>query len=209
MRYIWRENSSKELRRVLGRSLKLRQVSAGGCNGCEADVNVLNTIVFDLGQVWRSVRGVAAARGRTFDHRPRHAQHEACALKRPMTRSAAQDRDCRGSMCHFRRPVRRITRKSIMEPTASCPSIFTSPAVRRTPSRSSTGCCGCWASWKNPANGTSRCSPATTPQPRRHLPHASRNKLSAAPRRRITASGADGGCWTGSRSQIDIETVMN
>src|SRR5208283_275377 len=27
--------------RVLGRSLKLRQVSAGGCNGCEADVNVL------------------------------------------------------------------------------------------------------------------------------------------------------------------------
>jgi Ni,Fe-hydrogenase III small subunit/NAD-dependent dihydropyrimidine dehydrogenase PreA subunit len=38
------------LRRLLGRSLKLRQVSAGGCNGCEADVNVLNTIVFDLGR---------------------------------------------------------------------------------------------------------------------------------------------------------------
>src|SRR6516225_7396543 len=35
-------------RRLFGRSLKLRQVSAGGCNGCEADVNVLNTIVFDL-----------------------------------------------------------------------------------------------------------------------------------------------------------------
>lgn len=32
------------------RSLKLRQVSAGGCNGCEADVNVLSTIVFDLGR---------------------------------------------------------------------------------------------------------------------------------------------------------------
>jgi Ni,Fe-hydrogenase III small subunit/NAD-dependent dihydropyrimidine dehydrogenase PreA subunit len=32
------------------RSLKLRQVSAGGCNGCEADVNVLGTIVFDLGR---------------------------------------------------------------------------------------------------------------------------------------------------------------
>jgi Ni,Fe-hydrogenase III small subunit len=30
------------------RSLKLRQVSAGGCNGCEAEVNVLGTIVFDL-----------------------------------------------------------------------------------------------------------------------------------------------------------------
>ena len=38
------------LRRLFGRSLKLRVVSAGGCNGCEADVNVLNTIVFDLGR---------------------------------------------------------------------------------------------------------------------------------------------------------------
>jgi Ni,Fe-hydrogenase III small subunit/NAD-dependent dihydropyrimidine dehydrogenase PreA subunit len=34
--------------RLFGRSLNLRQVSAGGCNGCEADVNVLSTIVWDL-----------------------------------------------------------------------------------------------------------------------------------------------------------------
>ncbi|MGO9057447.1 MAG: NADH-quinone oxidoreductase subunit NuoB [Candidatus Binataceae bacterium] len=53
---------SKELRRVLGRSLKLRQVSAGGCNGCEADVNVLNTIVFDLARF-----------GVQFVASPRHA----------------------------------------------------------------------------------------------------------------------------------------
>ncbi len=39
-----------ELKRLLGRSLKLRQVSAGGCNACEADVNVLATPVFDLGR---------------------------------------------------------------------------------------------------------------------------------------------------------------
>lgn len=32
------------------RSLALRQVSAGGCNGCEVDVNVLSTIAFDLGR---------------------------------------------------------------------------------------------------------------------------------------------------------------
>jgi Ni,Fe-hydrogenase III small subunit len=32
------------------RSLKIRVVSAGGCNACEADVNVLSTIVFDLGR---------------------------------------------------------------------------------------------------------------------------------------------------------------
>jgi Ni,Fe-hydrogenase III small subunit/NAD-dependent dihydropyrimidine dehydrogenase PreA subunit len=52
----------KETRRLFGRSLKLRQVSAGGCNGCEADVNVLNTIVFDLGRF-----------GIQFVASPRHA----------------------------------------------------------------------------------------------------------------------------------------
>jgi Ni,Fe-hydrogenase III small subunit len=36
--------------RLFGRSLKLRQVSAGGCNACEADVNVLTTIGWDLGR---------------------------------------------------------------------------------------------------------------------------------------------------------------
>ena len=40
----------KEMLSLFGRSLKLRQVSAGGCNACEADINVLNTIVFDLGR---------------------------------------------------------------------------------------------------------------------------------------------------------------
>ena len=51
-----------ELRRLFGRSLKLRQVSAGGCNGCEADVNVLGTVVFDLGRF-----------GIQFVASPRHA----------------------------------------------------------------------------------------------------------------------------------------
>lgn len=39
-----------ELRRLFGRSLKLRQVSAGGCNGCESEVNVLSTVVWDVGR---------------------------------------------------------------------------------------------------------------------------------------------------------------
>jgi Ni,Fe-hydrogenase III small subunit/Pyruvate/2-oxoacid:ferredoxin oxidoreductase delta subunit len=51
-----------EMRRLFGRSLKLRQVSAGGCNACEADVNVLSTIVFDLGRF-----------GIQFVASPRHA----------------------------------------------------------------------------------------------------------------------------------------
>lgn len=49
-------------RRLFGRSLKLRQVSAAGCNACEADVNVLNTVVFDLGRF-----------GIQFVASPRHA----------------------------------------------------------------------------------------------------------------------------------------
>jgi Ni,Fe-hydrogenase III small subunit/Pyruvate/2-oxoacid:ferredoxin oxidoreductase delta subunit len=48
--------------KLFGRSLKLRQVSAGGCNGCESDVNVLNTIVYDLGRF-----------GIQFVASPRHA----------------------------------------------------------------------------------------------------------------------------------------
>ncbi len=40
----------EKLRKLFGRSLRLRQVSAGGCNACEADVNVLGTIGWDLGR---------------------------------------------------------------------------------------------------------------------------------------------------------------
>jgi len=39
-----------KMKHLFGRSLKLRQVSAGGCNACEADVNVLTTIGWDLGR---------------------------------------------------------------------------------------------------------------------------------------------------------------
>lgn len=53
---------NEHIRRLFGRSLKLRQVSAGGCNACEADVNVLNTVVFDLGRF-----------GIQFVASPRHA----------------------------------------------------------------------------------------------------------------------------------------
>jgi Ni,Fe-hydrogenase III small subunit/formate hydrogenlyase subunit 6/NADH:ubiquinone oxidoreductase subunit I len=40
----------EKLRKLFRRSLKLRVVSAGGCNGCELDVNVLSTIVWDIGR---------------------------------------------------------------------------------------------------------------------------------------------------------------
>jgi Ni,Fe-hydrogenase III small subunit/Pyruvate/2-oxoacid:ferredoxin oxidoreductase delta subunit len=40
----------EKLRRLFGRSLKLRVVSAGDCNACAADVNVLSTIGWDIGR---------------------------------------------------------------------------------------------------------------------------------------------------------------
>ena len=51
-----------EVGRLFGRSLNLRQVSAGGCNACEADTNVLGTIGWDIGRL-----------GIQFVASPRHA----------------------------------------------------------------------------------------------------------------------------------------
>ncbi|MHB8766754.1 MAG: NADH-quinone oxidoreductase subunit B family protein [Deferrisomatales bacterium] len=51
-----------DLRRLFGRSFKLRQVSAGGCNGCEAELIVTGTLVFDLSRF-----------GVQFVASPRHA----------------------------------------------------------------------------------------------------------------------------------------
>lgn len=35
-------------RRILGRSLSIRQVDAGSCNGCELEIHALNNIYYDL-----------------------------------------------------------------------------------------------------------------------------------------------------------------
>jgi Ni,Fe-hydrogenase III small subunit len=51
-----------EMRRLFGRSLKLRQVSAGGCNGCEAELNATGNVQFDLSRF-----------GIQFVASPRHA----------------------------------------------------------------------------------------------------------------------------------------
>lgn len=59
---------------IFGRSFKLRQVSAGGCNACEADCNVLGTLVYDLSRF-----------GVEFTASPRHA--DAIVLTGPITRN--------------------------------------------------------------------------------------------------------------------------
>jgi Ni,Fe-hydrogenase III small subunit len=52
----------KQSRRVFGRSLRLRSVAAGSCNGCEAELVALNNVVFDLARF-----------GVQFVASPRHA----------------------------------------------------------------------------------------------------------------------------------------
>ena len=56
------ESLGAPLRKLLGRSLRLRQVSAGGCNGCEAELVALGNVVFD-----------ASRFGIQFVASPRHA----------------------------------------------------------------------------------------------------------------------------------------
>lgn len=50
------------MRRLFGRSLRLRSVVAGSCNGCEAELNALGNVVFDMGRF-----------GVQFVASPRHA----------------------------------------------------------------------------------------------------------------------------------------
>ena len=40
----------KEIKRCFGRSLKLRLVSAGSCNGCELELNAAGNVNFDMGR---------------------------------------------------------------------------------------------------------------------------------------------------------------
>ncbi len=68
---------STELKKRFGRSLKLRSVSAGGCNGCEMEVNAWGNVNFDLGRYGIDI--VAS---------PRHA--DGLVLTGPITRNMAQ-----------------------------------------------------------------------------------------------------------------------
>lgn len=52
----------KEIVKVFGKSLKLRQVSAAGCNGCEMELNACSNVNFDMGRY-----------GIDFVASPRHA----------------------------------------------------------------------------------------------------------------------------------------
>ena len=44
----WRSSVDRAARRRLGRSLSIREVDAGSCNGCELEIHALNNAFYDL-----------------------------------------------------------------------------------------------------------------------------------------------------------------
>lgn len=70
------ELASKQIRKYFGRSLKLREISAGGCNGCELELNALSNVNFDMGRF-----------GVEFVASPRHA--DGIVITGPLTKAMA------------------------------------------------------------------------------------------------------------------------
>ena len=70
-------NSSDAIRRIFGRSLKLRSISAGGCNGCELELSALGNVNFDMGRF-----------GIEFVASPRHA--DGVVISGPITKNMAR-----------------------------------------------------------------------------------------------------------------------
>jgi Ni,Fe-hydrogenase III small subunit len=68
---------SAALKRLFGRSLKLRSVSAGGCNACELELNAVANVNFDFGRY--GIDWVAS---------PRHA--DGLVLSGPLTANMAR-----------------------------------------------------------------------------------------------------------------------
>jgi len=67
----------KEIHKILGRSLKLRQISAGGDNSCEIELNSANNVQFDMSRF-----------GIDFVASPRHA--DGIVITGPITKNMAQ-----------------------------------------------------------------------------------------------------------------------
>jgi len=71
------EQVRKEIHSVLGRSMKLRQISAGGDNSCEMELNAANNVQFDMSRF-----------GIDFVASPRHA--DGIVITGPITKNMAE-----------------------------------------------------------------------------------------------------------------------
>jgi Ni,Fe-hydrogenase III small subunit/NAD-dependent dihydropyrimidine dehydrogenase PreA subunit len=74
------QTAAEKIRSYFGKSLKLRQVSAGGCNGCELELNALSNVNFDMGRY-----------GIDFVASPRHA--DGVVITGPITSNMAKATD--------------------------------------------------------------------------------------------------------------------
>ncbi|HSA58603.1 MAG TPA: NADH-quinone oxidoreductase subunit B family protein [bacterium] len=72
--YKLAEALDKKMRKLFGRSLKLREVCAGSCNGCDLELQALNNVVFDLSRF-----------GIQFVASPRHA--DGLVITGPVTKN--------------------------------------------------------------------------------------------------------------------------
>ncbi len=75
--------ASRQIKNYFGKSLKLRQISAGGCNGCELELNALSNVNFDMGRF-----------GIEFVASPRHA--DGVVITGPLTQNMAKAAE----LCH-------------------------------------------------------------------------------------------------------------
>jgi Ni,Fe-hydrogenase III small subunit len=85
------EKVRKEIRSLFGRSLKLRQVSAGGDNSCEWELGAANNVQFDMGRF-----------GIEFVASPRHA--DGIVITGPITENMAEPLQ----ICYDATPVPKI-----------------------------------------------------------------------------------------------------
>ncbi len=78
--------AKKEIIKTFGKSLKLRQVSAAGCNGCEMELNACSNVNFDMGRF-----------GIDFVASPRHA--DGIVITGPISKNMAYAlEDCYNSV---------------------------------------------------------------------------------------------------------------
>jgi hypothetical protein len=125
------ESVNRAARVRLGRSLSIRQVDAGSCNGCELEIHAINNAFYDLERF-----------GFHFVASPRHA--DVLMVTGPVTKN-------------MREALKR-TYNATPDPTAECSpaatrskaasktwcrSTCTFPAARRTRKRSWPGCWRC------------------------------------------------------------------
>lgn len=104
----------KDIHRVLGGSLKLRQISAGGDNSCEMELNAANNVQFDISRF-----------GIDFVASPRHA--DGIVITGPITQNMAEA----VQLCYDATPEPKII--VLVGPDAISGGIFAdSPAIDRS-----------------------------------------------------------------------------